>query len=407
MGGHRESHSIPALVFNTPFTQSPDFATLSSSQMKNIWLNIDPGHDDAIALMLAIHCSDVNLIGVSTTHGNAPSSHTALNAAKCLHAYNAPAHIKVYPGAPNPLILPAKHDPEIHGEDGLGGVQGLPSADEPAVIDRFVKIYSENEQVGLVRALEGMVNEIRKTWKGGKGDKVTVISSGPLTNIALFISVYPDLIEQGAIDEFVFMGGGVGLGNRSAVAEYNILTDPHAAQIVLDSSVKTTMIPINVTHKAIVTYEIQHCLLAGVYPSSISTSDKLIPGSPYPPLPTPKTPLRHTLGTIINYFASSYKSVFGFPSGPPLHDALTIAYVQKPELFQGKRYRVDVELNVGHCMGETVVDMWNHKGLNEESWGREGKNCFVVQEMDVPQFFDLFLNSVEACDKVSPLNCKI
>lgn len=143
------------------------------------------------------------------------------------------------------------------------------------------------------------------------------------------------------------------------------------------------MIPINVTHKAIVTYEIQHCLLAGVYPSSISTSDKLIPGSPYPPLPTPKTPLRHTLGTIINYFASSYKSVFGFPSGPPLHDALTIAYVQKPELFQGKRYRVDVELNVGHCMGETVVDMWNHKGLNEESWGREGKNCFVVQEMDV------------------------
>lgn len=77
----------------------------------------------------------------------------------------------------------------------------------------------------MVRALEGMVNEIRKTWKGGKGDKVTVISSGPLTNIALFISVYPDLIEQGAIDEFVFMGGGVGLGNRSAVAEYNILTD--------------------------------------------------------------------------------------------------------------------------------------------------------------------------------------
>jgi len=261
-----------------------------------------------------------------------------------------------------------------------------------------------------VGALEGMVKEIRRVWKGGKGDKVTVISSGPLTNIALFISVYSTIIEQGAIEEFVFMGGGVGLGNRSAVAEYNILTDrasvkiyaslhvhssiflAHAAQIVLNSPVKTTMIPINVSHEAIVTYEIQHRLLTGVNPSSKSTLGEPIPGSPYPSLPSSKTPLRHTLGTIINFFATSYKSVFGFHSGPPLHDALTVAYVQKPDLFQGKRYRVDVELNEGHCMGETVVDIWNYKGLNEESWGRGGKNCFVVQEVDVSIFL-LFSDS--------------
>jgi len=137
--------------------------------------------------------------------------------------FNAPAHVKVYPGASKPLILPAKHDPEIHGEDGLGGVEGLPSADEPAVMNRFVQ--KQDEPGELVGSLEGMVGEIRRVWKGGKGDKVTVISSGPLTNIALFISVYSNMIEQGAIEEFVFLGGGVGLGNRSAVAEYNILTD--------------------------------------------------------------------------------------------------------------------------------------------------------------------------------------
>lgn len=374
---------------------------------KNVWLDVDPGHDDAIAIMLAVHCPDINLIGVSTTHGNAPGAHTALNAARCLHAYGAPTHIKVYPGAANPLIQPAKHDPEIHGEDGLGGVEGLPSADNPAVLDRFAKIYDEYDQGGegeVVGALEGMAQEIRRTWKGGKGDKVTVVSSGPMTNIALFVSVYPDLIEKGVIEEFVFMGGGVGLGNRSAVAEYNILTDPHAAQIVLNSPVKTTMIPINVTHTAIATYEVQHRLLTGVHPSTLPTPDMLLPGSPYPPLPSPKTSLRHMLSTVINYFASSYKSVFGFHSGPPLHDALTIAYLHNPELFQGKRYRVDVELSSGHCMGETVVDVWNYRGCSEESWGRDGKNCFVVQEVDVPRFFNLLLDCVEVCDKVSPLN---
>jgi len=268
-------------------------------------------------------------------------------------------------------------------------------------MNRFVQDQDEpGESVG---AVEGMVREIRKVWKGGKGDKVTVISSGPLTNIALFISIYSNMIEQGAIEEFVFLGGGVGIGNRSPVAEYNIMTDrasvkiytslhvrsnhflAHAAQIVLNSPVKTTMIPINASHKAIVTYEIQHRLLTGAHPTS--APGKPIPGSPYPSLPNAKTPLRHTLSTIIAYFAASYQSVFGFHSGPPLHDALTIAYVQRPDLFQGTRYRVDVELNEGLCKGETVVDIWNYKGMDEKSWGREGKNCFVVQEVDVSIFF--------------------
>lgn len=143
-------------------------------------------------------------------HGNANSTFTAQNAARCLYAFGAPEYVKVYPGASKPLIRPEKHDPEIHGDDGLGGVEGLPDANSPGSQARFVV----DDNGIFVRAMDGMVRNIKEAMVAGH--KVTVISCGPCTNIALFISVYPDLLE--GIEQFVFMGGGVGLGNRSAVA---------------------------------------------------------------------------------------------------------------------------------------------------------------------------------------------
>ena len=127
--------------------------------------------------------------------------------------------MQVYPGAPQPLLLPAKHDPEIHGVDGLGGVEGLPNVDDPQVLS----VFARNADGSPVGALKGISTNIRNTWKNGSGNKVIVISSGPMTNIALFASVYPEL--SNAVEEFVFMGGAVGMGNRSAVAEYNIMCD--------------------------------------------------------------------------------------------------------------------------------------------------------------------------------------
>jgi uridine nucleosidase len=117
------------------------------------------------------------------------------------------------------LLLPAKHDPEIHGVDGLGGVQGLPDTQDP----RVLAFFATHEDGSRVRALEGMAKVINETWKNGAGQQVTVVSTGPMTNIALFVNAYSDLLT--AVEEFVFMGGGVGMGNRSAVAEYNILCD--------------------------------------------------------------------------------------------------------------------------------------------------------------------------------------
>lgn len=119
-------------------------------------------------------------ISLNQTHGNAPHELTAINAARCLLVFGAEKHVRVYPGAVKPLMRPAKHDIEIHGVDGLEGAEGLPAMDDPEVLSLFAK----NDDGSTIRALDGMSKHIKGTWDNGKGQKVTVISSGPMTNIA-------------------------------------------------------------------------------------------------------------------------------------------------------------------------------------------------------------------------------
>jgi len=120
----------------------------------------------------------------------------------------------VYGGAVAPLLRPARHDAEIHGHGGLGGVEGLPPADSDSVRARIAA--SESDTINRRPAIEAIAAAISQTWNEGAGAKVTVVASGPLTNIALFVSVYSHLLD--AIERIVFMGGGIGMGNRSAVA---------------------------------------------------------------------------------------------------------------------------------------------------------------------------------------------
>ena len=157
-----------------------------------------------------------------------------------MYAFAAPEHIRVCPGANKPLIRPERHDPEIHGLEGLGGVEGLPRADSEGVRARLVANGTP------IRALDGMAKAISETWMNGTGSKVTVVSSGPMTNVALFVSVYPDLLDgigrstllvlNGCLyslsisEEFVFMGGGVGIGNRSASAGQSYNGGVHRTQ---------------------------------------------------------------------------------------------------------------------------------------------------------------------------------
>lgn len=122
-------------------------------------------------------------------HGNSSAENIIGNAARCLYAWGAPEHIRVHPGAVKPLIRQARHDPEIHGIDGLGGVEGLPLADLPDVANRLLVNGT------TVKAIDGISDAVRKTWRNGDGQKVTIISTGPMTNIALFVSVCPELLE--------------------------------------------------------------------------------------------------------------------------------------------------------------------------------------------------------------------
>lgn len=172
------------------------------------------------------------------------------------------------------------------------------------------------------------------------------------------------------------------------------------------------MIPINVTHTAIVTHDIHSKILGSSNYNGFS-------------VPPPISNLRYTLSTLITFFADTYKHTFGFNSGPPLHDALTIAYIAHPEYFACRRYRVDVELSGTLSTGQTVVDIWNYSGAKEDRWGSEGKNCLVAESLDVrnlisqtslaqslttnlypqvPKFFQFFLECVDYCDTKSPLN---
>jgi len=148
------------------------------------------------------------------------------------------------------------------------------------------------------------------------------------------------------------------------------------------------MIPLNVTHTAIFTSTIHRRLLSGSSSTQTPQDDiPLHPGENLQGLPPPATPLRNTLSAILLFFAHTYKETFNFVDGPPVHDALTIAYLSRPELFKVKRYRVDVELAGTHTVGETVVDVWNYRGLGEDSWGPDAKNCLVAESADVSDAF--------------------
>ena len=169
-------------------------------------------------LVHILRCPPLSSSLIRKVHGNTSAENTKLNAARCLHAFAAPHRIKVYGGAAAPLLRPVRHDAEIHGPGGLGGVEGLPPADSDPVRARIDDDGDrDRDRPRRPRpAVEAIAAAIEQTWNAGAGVKVTVVATGPLTNIALFVSVYPHLLD--AVERIVFMGGGIGVGNRSAVA---------------------------------------------------------------------------------------------------------------------------------------------------------------------------------------------
>ena len=205
---------------------------------RDVWLDCDPGHDDAMALLLAAHSARITLVGVSTVAGNQSVDKTTANAARFLDAIGADRQILVTRGQSRPLLRVARHDPGIHGESGLDGSVGL-----DGVPVREARMAPAGDK-GVVAMAKAILQRNVET-----GQKVTLVATGALTNVALMLSLYPEVMD--VLDEIVIMGGAMGIGNRHPVAEFNILCDPESAKVVFDAEVKVVLVPLEVTHTAL------------------------------------------------------------------------------------------------------------------------------------------------------------
>mmetsp|Transcript_26568 Transcript_26568/g.68454 ORF Transcript_26568/g.68454 Transcript_26568/m.68454 type:complete len:259 (+) Transcript_26568:295-1071(+) len=257
-------------------------------------------------------------------------------------------------------MRPAPLCPEIHGDSGLDGPGSkgalLPPSRRAAKPGKAV--------IAMWEAISTKHQEL-----GGK-TLVRLVCCGALTNVALLLLLYPEVI--GMVD-LVLMGGAMGMGNTGPVAEFNIQTDPEAAKIVFESGVDITMMPLEVTHTVLVT------------PSVLSKLKGSSPGSPF----------YHKVEQMLLFFKDTYAEVFKFVD-PPLHDPCTVAWVAAPHLFKTEMLRVDIETSSPLSYGQTVCDIWRQTGRKP--------NCRVATAVDLPAFWQLMSDALARADEVSPLN---
>ena len=353
-------------------------APTPSTSPVSIILDCDPGHDDAFAILLAALHPRLRLLGLTTTAGNQTLHKTTTNALNVLHIANA-AQVPVVPGRHEPLMRQAVVAEVIHGVSGLDGAE-VPGATQQPHQQRVTDfIYETAKQhlkahhslPQLPAALEQPFTTPASSF--GNPDGLTIIATGPLTNIALTLLAYPDI--KLLIKEIVLMGGAIGLGNVTPAAEFNIYVDPEAASIVFNSGLPVTMVPLEVTHTALCT-------------DAVLSSIRAL-----------QSPFSRLLVELLLFFAQSYTSTYGFPA-PPLHDPCAVAYVIDPSLFEAQWMHVSVECGVsGGQAGRTVCDVYGVLASKQ-------KNVRVCQRMDVDKFWTMMLAAIVEADKRSPMNVR-
>ncbi len=305
---------------------------------KPVILDVDPGHDDAVALMMACGAPDLDLLAVTTVAGNVSLQKTTYNALRVLSLIGH-TDIPVAAGAAQPLQRTLRTAEDIHGESGLDGPSEIPPPTFEADSRHAVQLIADTVRTAP--------------------QPVTLIPVGPLTNIALFLREHPELKEK--IAHISLMGGSIGLGNTTPAAEFNIYVDPEAAQEIFKSGLPITMSGLDVTHQA----------GAG---------------------PTERERLR-SMGEVggvvagfLEFFAGAYESVFGFDA-PPLHDPVAVAAVLRPELLETRPMRVDVECESELTRGETVCDFYGVGGGTP--------NADIGVSLDREGFFELLYESLK------------
>ena len=314
-----------------------------TDQLPNpIIIDTDPGQDDAIAVLFALAAhKQLEVLGITAVAGNVPVNLTSRNARIILDWANR-SDVPVFAGCPRPLVRQLITAEQIHGTEGLGGVQ----LHEP--------------RTGLARghAVEFLV----KTLSQAPERSITLCCIGPLTNLACALIQSPEIARQ--IKEVVIMGGACfNKGNITPVAEFNIYVDPHAASVVFSSGLPLTVLPLDVTHKVLTN----------------STRIEIL------------RRLGNRAGRLISdILADQAGSKFDRPGfqGTPLHDPCTIGYLLEPALFAGRHVNVSIETGSDLTLGETVVD-WNGVTARDA-------NAFWITEVDSERFYSLLAQTVAA-----------
>lgn len=312
---------------------------VESKTVKKIILDCDPGHDDAIALLLAHGSPEIELLAVTTVVGNQTLPKVTRNAL----AVAAVAGITGVPfaaGCTRPLIREIQVAPDIHGESGLDG----PLLPEPEI------------ELDARHAVDLIIETVLAHEPG----TVTLVPTGGLTNIAMAARKAPEII--GRVKEVVLMGGGYHVGNFSAVAEFNIAIDPEAAHIVFNAGWPVVMVGLDLTHQALATAEVAAQIAAvGTAPARF-------------------------VGELLEFFGQAYKDVQGFEA-PPVHDPCAVAYVIDPSIVKTRRAPVDIELAGGLTRGMTVADF--------RTPAPEDCRTSVAVELDHARFWALVVDALE------------
>lgn len=270
-----------------------------------ILLDCDPGHDDAIALMLALASPEVELVGVTTVCGNQTLDKTTVNALRVLELLGR-TDIPVHAGAAVPLVRELHTAPDVHGDSGLDG----PDLPQPST------------KPGDQHAVDFLADQIR-----GRDGKVTLVPTGPLTNVALLLARHPDARPE----RVVLMGGSIGEGNTTPAAEFNIYVDPEAAQRVFESGLDVTMIGLDVTHRALITDEHRERLRGAGKAGKVAAE-------------------------LLDFYARFHKQRYPDLPGAPLHDPVCIAHVAQPGLVETKDAFIAVDCGWEQGRGRTNVD---------------------------------------------------
>jgi inosine-uridine nucleoside N-ribohydrolase len=304
---------------------------------KPVILDVDPGHDDAVALMLACGHPDLDLLAVTTVAGNVSLEKTTRNALRVLSLVGC-TDVPVGAGSPGPLERSLHTAEDIHGKSGLDGPEEIPEA-------------------GFEPDERGAVALIAATLRAST-EPVTLVPVGPLTNVAAFLHEHPDLKDR--IAHISLRGGSMGLGNTTPAAEFNIYVDPEAAREVFESGLPITMSGLDITHQAGAGPEERERLRA------TGRVGGLVAG-------------------FLDYFAATYERVFGFDA-PPLHDPVAVAAVLEPALLKTRPMRVDIECESDLTRGETVCDFYGVTG--------RAPNAEVGVDLDRERFFELLYGAL-------------